>query len=124
MNFEVLQELGPWMALVVLLVVIAIDTILGISIAITRKELKVYVEKLPQFLVTNVLPYFVPLLAIAGFQEFMRAKIALDLDTVLGPIFWPAMLLVFGRFGKGLFEKLKCLFEREGKEEEVIEERE
>ncbi|MTI82763.1 MAG: hypothetical protein FH756_02455 [Firmicutes bacterium] len=51
-------------ALIFLLILIVVDVILGMAIAIKKKQFEL--EKLPQFLYTEVLPYYMSTLALAG----------------------------------------------------------
>jgi len=51
-------------ALIFLLILIVVDVVIGIAIAIKKKEFEL--EKLPQFLYTEVLPYYMSTLALGG----------------------------------------------------------
>lgn len=51
-------------ALVFLLILVLVDVILGICIALRDGNLKI--EELPRFLKTEILPYYLSLMALAG----------------------------------------------------------
>jgi len=75
-------------ALVFLLLLIVVDVILGISIAL--KEKRFSLAELPRFLQTEVLPYYLGVLAVVGLAMFEDVQ---QFGTV--PLAW-AVVVAYG----------------------------
>lgn len=94
-------ETGVWWSLVVVAIAIAVDTLLGILLGIKDKDFDF--SKLPQFLMTGVLPYLGGLLILALLAHFIGVPF-------LG-FFFTAAIFIAGKYMKDLVEKFKILFE-------------
>lgn len=93
-------------ALLAVLFLIVADTALGIIVALRRNELKVEIDKLPQYLKTGVVPYLGGLVIIAILTAVLPGATA----EVRG-IFYGSAGLVIAKYSSDLAAKIKCLFE-------------
>ena len=103
MNF--INDLTVWRALIIVVTIIAVDTIFGILVAITQKQFRVEVKKLPQFLVTGVLPYLGALTLLAALNEYVP-----EWTVIFTGVFYSSAVFVLTKYITTIGEKIKILF--------------
>lgn len=93
-------EIGIGMSLVIVAMLIALDTILGILKGIKLKDF--HWDLLPQFLATGVLPYLGGLVVLAGMAYFIAEPFR--------AMFYAAAAAIAAKYISDVWDKLRFLF--------------